>query len=127
MLLARTSKRDSRSNLWDAENVVEDSNADLVNGDDQPVAVQRYLDACSPYDQPQLGVRYDHFPLRLGSVCFSKLVGIRIYEADEGTVATDKFVLNRQSQECTVAFWQIRIHIHHEDFRGWVLPYRRQE
>ena len=57
MLLARASKQEYRSNLWIAETVIDELDADLVKGDDQPVAIQRYLDEYSPYTRSQLGVR----------------------------------------------------------------------
>ena len=43
---------------WIAEAVVEDLNANLVKGDDQPVATQRYLDKYSPYYRSQPGVHH---------------------------------------------------------------------
>ena len=58
MLLAQASKRDYRSNLWVTESVVDHLNADLVKDDDQPVAIQRFLDRYSPYHRSQSGIRH---------------------------------------------------------------------
>ena len=58
MLLAQGSKRGYRSNLGIAESVVNDLNAKLVKDDDQPVAIQRFLDRYAPYYRSQSGIRY---------------------------------------------------------------------
>ena len=58
MLLAQASSRNYRSNLWITEGVIEDMNADLVYGDDSPVAIQRFVDEYSPYYRSQRGVRH---------------------------------------------------------------------
>lgn len=57
MLLAWASKQEYRSNLWIAEAVIEDLGADLIKDDEQPVAIQRFVDKYSPYYRSQSGVR----------------------------------------------------------------------
>ncbi len=58
MLLARAVTQKYRSNLWITDSVVKDLKADLVEDDDKPVAIRRYLNEYSRHYRPLPGFRH---------------------------------------------------------------------